>query len=151
MSDRDIKISTKAILGLFGGLKTSAIYTTFVAPIVARYEVSKFPEKRFIWEYLRISSSYSFLFVYSFVMMFTTRQIIEKYSSDYAHEIRQLTGLNSKICYSATVFAFCIPWGWSGNLLFTGRYLKGAFTLTLSLSMLFYSITQYQNNGNSSG
>ena len=44
MSDREIKISTKAMLGVFGGLKASLLYSIFVSPVLARLEVEAYPK-----------------------------------------------------------------------------------------------------------
>ena len=79
MSDKEIDVSTKAMLGLYGGVKASALYALFVSPVLARQEILADPTRKFMLEYMKISGAYSVLFIHTFTMLFMTRQLVEKY------------------------------------------------------------------------
>ena len=131
MSDRDVKLSTKAALGFFGGLKISAIYWTFISPILARNEVILNKNKTFWKEYFKISGTYSFLFMHTFIMMFATRQAIDMNWDNFVRQLRKDFKIGPKTAQLIVWFGFCIPWGWSSNLIFTRRLFSGSFTFTL--------------------
>ena len=136
--EHDIRVSTKFAEGVFNGLKLSAMYLATFGIYYAKDEALA-TATSFRWQYLKTSCKALFFFPLLNAAIYGQRQYVLTRRDEIMarlHSIHPVFRKRRAITDLTIYFLIFAPVGFGINYIVSGRYLRGAFSITLMLSLI---------------